>query len=975
MMKTGDTYRNFTVKLSKNLPEIESSLLEVEHKPSGAIIMMIINNDDENVFNICFRTCPQTSNGVAHVLEHMVLCGSENYPVRDPFFSMTRRSLNTFMNAFTGADFTCYPAASQIPEDFYNLLSVYIDAVFSPLLSKNSFLQEGWRYEISPDEKLVYTGIVFNEMKGALMSGEARLFEALNAAIFPSVTYGVNSGGNPKEITHLTLDAVRAFHQQQYTLNRCLFYFYGNIKPTRHLDFLEEKLLRRVGKMEKQSLSVPLQKRFKEPVRSIFKYPSDSQDEHKVLFGLTWLTCSILDQQELLAIHILDLVLMGTDAAPLKSRLLKSGFCSQVDMCIDSELREIPVTIVCKGCSHASAQKLESLIFSCLEEIEQEGLPSHLVEGAVHQIEFSRKEITGYSLPYGLSLFFRSGLLRLHGGVAEDGLCIHTLFHGLREKLKEPRYLENIIRKYFLNNTHFARIILLPDADLVAHEAKAERALLDTEQKKLSDNDIAEIKKMNQALEQYQESSEDVDKILPNFNLDKVSHSGKEFDLVKHCVSYGEVFYHCCFTNDLLFVDLFLDLPPLSTEELPWLRLLVGFILQLGCGNRTYKEHLEFLLEHTGGLDVSYDFSPHTSHPEQLSPCIILRGKSMSSKAQQLFDVMNNVVSSVDFSDVARIKELFMQHDESLTNSVRNNPMGYAVSYACSDKSLFAQMSYLASGLPYVRMIRELMKNFDQRADEIISMLQCMYKKCFIGKRRLVIGCQSSLYEQLQKNRFYGLLDQTPISTGSWENIYLQQQTFSQGFCIPAQAAFNVLSCSIGNLIYDYPEAGALNVAAEIIGNVVLHKRIREQGGAYGAQAMLHLCRGAFYCYSYRDPEVERTYQSFLYGIKEIAKGQFSEQDMHEGILEVIQSLDVPIAPGSRASTAYYRLRTGKIPALRQAFRHSVLSMTKERICESLNKYVCAHLDQATFVSFASEDILKSKSPDLKPEFTISNIF
>lgn len=404
-MKAGDTYRNFVVKLSQDLPEIESKLLEVEHKPSGVSIMMIVNNDDENVFNICFRTCPSTSNGVAHVLEHMVLCGSNNYPVRDPFFSMTRRSLNTFMNAFTGADFTCYPAASQIPEDFYNLLSVYIDAVFHPLLTENSFLQEGWRYELNPENALTYTGVVFNEMKGAMMSGESRLSEALNAALFPSVTYGVNSGGEPKEILTLSHESVIAFHQSQYTLGRCLFYFYGNIKPSRHLDFLEEKLLRHVGKLEKQTVTVPLQKRFKEPVRNILKYPSDTQDEDKVLFGLSWLTCSILDQQELLALHVLDVVLMGTDAAPLKSRLLKSGFCKQADMGIDSEIREIPITIVCKGCSHGGAQKLESWIFACLEEIIREGIPNHLVEAAVHQLELARKEITGYSLPYGLSLF------------------------------------------------------------------------------------------------------------------------------------------------------------------------------------------------------------------------------------------------------------------------------------------------------------------------------------------------------------------------------------------------------------------------------------------------------------------------------------------------------------------------------------------------------------------------------------------
>lgn len=970
-MKAGDTYRNFTVKLNKSLPEIDSTLLEFEHKPSGAIIMMIVNDDDENVFNLCFRTCPQNSTGVAHVLEHMVLCGSENYPVRDPFFSMTRRSLNTFMNAFTGADFTCYPAASQIPEDFYNLLSVYLDAVFHPLLSQNSFLQEGWRYEISPERRLLYTGIVFNEMKGALMSGEARLAEALNAAIFPAVTYGVNSGGDPKDIVKLSLEDIRTFHRQQYALNRCLFYFYGNIPPSRHLDFLEEKLLRHSGKLEKQSLAVPLQKRFKEPVRIIAKYPLDSQEENKVLFGLTWLTCSILDQQELLAIYVLDLVLMGTDAAPLKSRLLKSGFCTEVDMSIDSELREIPVTIVCKGCSHATAQKLESLIISCLEEIVHEGLPEHLIEGAVHQIELSRKEITGYSLPYGLSLFFRSGLLRLHGGLAEDGLMIHTLFHTLREHLKKPKYLEKVIRKYFLDNPHYARVILLPDIDLVEQEAKDERSHLEAIQEKMTEEDLVKIEKQSQMLEKYQESEEEVDKILPNFTLDKIHRSSKEFNLVKQTLKGGEVFHHHCFTNDLLFVDLVLDLPTLTVDELPWLRLLMNLMLQLGSGSRSYKEQLEFLLENTGGVEVSYDFAPHASDPSILSPFITLRGKAIASKASKLFEALRNIVTIVNFTDIPRLKELFSQHNEALTSGVRNNPMGYAVSYACADKSLAARLSYLSAGLPYIREINRFTKQFDQQVHVIIERLQNLYCKCFGGKRRLVISCHEDLYQRLQEQHFYHLLDYHPAHTDPWMNPELQNEAKSTGFIIPARAAFNAFSCSVGSLTYEHPDAAALYVAAEVLGNVVLHKRIREQGGAYGAQAVLNLCKGAFYCYSYRDPEINRSYESFLFGINEIARGNFSEQDVHEGILEVIQGLDAPVPPGIRAATAYYRLKTGKSPALRQAFRFAVLSVTKDRVCEVMQKYVSKHVDQALFVSFAGEEMLKNKAPALDRGFDV----
>ncbi|ANH78770.1 insulinase family protein [Candidatus Chlamydia sanziniae] len=969
-MKTGDTYRNFIIKSCEGLPEIESKLLEAEHKPSGASIMMIINDDDENVFNICFRTCPQSSNGVAHVLEHMVLCGSENYPVRDPFFSMTRRSLNTFMNAFTGADFTCYPAASQISEDFYNLLSVYIDAVFHPLLTKNSFFQEGWRYEFSPENKLFYTGVVFNEMKGAMMSGETRLSEALNAALFPSVTYGVNSGGEPKEIVTLSRKDIWNFHQSQYTLNRCLFYFYGNIKPSRHLDFLEEKLLRHASKIEKQTITVPLQKRFKTPIRHIFPYPSSSQDENKVLFGISWLTCSILDQQELLALHVLEIVLMGTDAAPLKSRLLKSDFCKQAEMSIDSELREIPITLVCKGCSPHGAQKLEAWIFACLEEIINEGIAENIIEGAVHQLELARKEISGYSLPYGLSLFFRSGLLKQHGGYPQDALKIHSLFSDLRLRLTNSDYLPKLIRKYFLDNTHFVRIVLIPDSELLAKENTEEQTRLKQIQDKLSPEEIETIQQNTKILEKSQNQEQKLDHILPNFSLDKVPTSSKEFTLIKEFRNEGEVFYHECFTNDIIFVDVVLDIPPLSVEELPWLRLLVFLILQLGSGGRSYKEQLEFFLEHTGGLDVSYDFSPHVNKNTLLSPSVSIRGKVLAGKAEKLFQVMRDILTHVNFADVLRIKELLMQHSEALTNSVRNSPMSYAVSMACADKSITGMMSYLASGLPYVKKICDLTKNFDKQKNKIITTLQALFVKCFSGKRQLVISGSQHNYEQLKENNFYGLLDYLTIIPEPWVNPNIELTLSSQGLYIPAPTAFNALAFPIGNLSYDHPDAVALTVAAEILDNVVLHTKIREHGGAYGSGAALNLAKGSFYCYSYRDPEIATTYQACLEGIAIIANGKFTKEDIHEGVLGVIQSLDSPVSPGSRGSTAFYRLKSGRVPALRQGFRRGVLLVTKEHICEVMYKYLQQN-KQTTFISFAGEKMLENNASMLEKHFPI----
>lgn len=972
-MQAGDTYRNFLVKSSIDLQEINSRLLEFEHRPLGASIMMIVNDDDENVFNICFRTTPNNSTGVAHILEHMALCGSRNYPVRDPFFSMTRRSLHTFMNAFTGSDFTCYPAASQISEDFYNLLSIYIDAAFYPLLSDVSFLQEGWRYEKVGERQLQYAGIVFNEMKGALMSGESRLMEALNSLVYPDVTYGINSGGDPKDIVRLQASDVRKFHETQYNLSRCLFYFYGNIKPTTHLDFLEEKLLRHFPKVDRQTTIVPAQKRFKEPVRETLSYPVGQDDADKALFGITWLTCSILDQQELLALNVLDIILMGTDASLLKKTLLRSGLCKQTDMILDNDVRDIPITIICKGCSPLDAHKLETLIMARLSEIVTEGIPDNLIQGAVHQLELSRKEIAGCSLPYGLSLFFRSGLLKLHGGNPSDGLRIHSLFAKLREDVQNPRYLLGLIEKHFLQNTHFARVILLPDQELNRKEVEQEQVSLNQIVQSWAESDWDKIEQQSHMLEEYQSTHEDVSQVLPSLSIGRIPHNGKEFMLEKEAGSTGSVLFHECFTNDIVYTDLVFTLPRLREEELPLFRLLVFLLPQLGCAGRSYKEQLEFLLECTGGIDVVYDFSPHATNCDHLTPSMSFRGKSLAVHTEKLFSVLRELVTEVDFSDEERIRELLMQHHDALTASVRNSPMSYAINVACRSFSTVSKMTELCSGLSYVQYITRLMQNIDQGIQPLVAQLRALYSKCTSGQYQCVLSCSRLNLEELKAKDYYGLslISRETRNIESWENPHIVMDRLTGGFEIPVQAAFNVLALPVGSLAYDHPDAAVLTVVAEMLDNVVLHTKIREQGGAYGSGSALNLNRSVFYCYSYRDPEIANTYKSFREGIQTIADGLFNDKDIQEGILSVIQSIDSPVSPGARASVAYFRLRSGRIPGLRQAFRQAVLSVTRDQVTDVVKRYLLQSWDAGVFVSFSCRDLLERKSRDIGTSFPV----
>lgn len=972
-MKSGDVYRNFFVTSCEEIPEIKSTLLEMEHKSTGASIMMIIHDDDENLFNISFQTCPSKSDGVAHILEHTVLCGSVAYPVKDPFFSMTRRSLNTFMNAFTGPDFTCYPAASQIAEDFYNLFSVYIDSVFHPLLSKNSFLQEGWRLEVVNREKklLKFNGVVFNEMKGALMSGEARLSEALNTAIFPDVTYGVNSGGEPKDIVKLNRDTVRDFHEKYYSPGRAFFYFYGNIKPESHLDFLEEKILRGAEKADKP-LPVPLQKRFKEPCRKHLFYPTDSKDEDKSLFGITWLTCSILDQLDLLGLYVIDLVLMGSDAALLKSELLRSGLCKQADSAIEGEIREIPFTVVCKGCSSDARQPLEDLIFRSLHETVKNGIPAHLIEGAIHQLELSRKEISGYSMPYGLSLFFRAGLLKQHGGNPSDGLKIHSLFANLRNKLAASDYLAELINKYLVDNKHFACILMEPDPDLISKENEEERILLEKIAETFEDQNFERVIQENAELEKFRNEKDDPF-ILPGISLEKIPVSGKEFSLSVEKNSSGNLLVHECFTNDLVFVDFVSDLPHVSLEELPWLRLLIYLLPQMGSGGRNYKQQLEFLLEHTGGIDIVYDFSFHAVTFGLIRPSLSIRGKVLAAKKDKLFQVFQDLIESTDWTDKYRIKELLLQHEESLTNSVRNSPMGYAVNLATSSLSSVAAVSYALSGLPYVEMIRSLCMNFESKIDEIIFKLSDLKNRCLgLAQPDLVLSCNRETVDLLAKDDFYGIFSVCNKDKQAWNTSIPLKSGSHEGLFIPSRAAFNALAFPLQELSYSHPDASTLCVLAEMLDNVVLHTKIREQGGAYGSGVSNNLAKGVFYFYSYRDPEIFNSYRVFLEAIEILMEGKFSELDLKEGILGVIQDLDTPVPPGGRAIVSYFRLRNGKTVDVRQKFRKALLNVTVEDIKSVARKYLFEILDRAIFVSFAGEEMLRKNAEEFDGNMKLS---
>lgn len=968
LQNPGDRYCDFILTKIVPLAELHCTLRELVHEPSGALVMHIENDDPENLFCLSFKTLPSSSNGVPHILEHTVLCGSRKFPVKDPFFAMSRRSLNTFMNALTGADFTCYPASSQVEKDFYNLLDVYLDAVFHPQLKELSFLQEGHRLEFidleDPASPLECKGIVYNEMKGSLASPDARLWHALTAVLTPDLPYAYNSGGEPTEIMKLTYAELIHFHETYYHPSRCLFFFYGNLPLTKHLDFLAVNALKNVPQ-EPPLPPIPLQKRFLAPIRKEMAYPIDKEDslERKTIQAFGWLTVPLIEQEELLAISVLDCVLMDNDASPLKARLLESGLCVQADAVLDMEMSEVPYVIVCKGCKKEETEKLEAYLLQEMQAIAEQGIPYHLIDAVIHQIEFARTEISGEQVPFGLTLFMRSALAKQHDCPPENSLILHTLFDKLLKKVEDPTYLPNLLRKHFINNPHRVTLTLHPDPELAAEEARQEKETLAQIRAQLTPLDEKNILLQTRDLARYQKEKErqELD-CLPKVTLEDVPPHIRDFPLERTKNGNLEIFRHNYFTNHILYADLIFDLPAISQEDLPLAQLLCVLLPDLGAGDRGYAENLEYIQAHTGGMSVFLSLHPQVDLSLPMRPCVTIRGKALERKTEKLFHLFNEIATRARFDDTSRITELIEQIATSLESRLSRNGSRYAIQTALSGLNSACYITQAWYGLDYLRFIRKLMDTVRTNPTSIGPTLQRLYRQIFCLKNpHLVLTCDEDIYDTIVKEDFYGLTNLQESICPMWSDNYILPTVASQVRPIPSPVAFTCEAFKIPSLLS--PVTPALHLASQLFENKILHAKIREKGGAYGSSATCSASLGYFLFHSYRDPHILSTWQAFHEAIVAIATHNFDDEDLEEAKLGLIQQFDTPVSPGNRGITAYSWWREGKTPEIRQQYRDRVLHMQKNEVAQAVKEYLLPQIKEGIFVAFAGSELLDKELP------------
>ncbi|MCB1213688.1 MAG: insulinase family protein, partial [Chlamydiia bacterium] len=768
-------------------------------------------------------------------------------------------------------------------------------------------------------------------------------------------------------IPELTYEELVAFHRHFYHPSRCLFFFYGNLPLEGHLEFIESHALSNAQPLPPIDL-IPQQPRFSEPRVAKAPYPfAASEDPSQEHFQVTsWLTCSVLEQETVLALEVLDAVLMDNDASPLRDALLSSGLCRAASSYLSTETSEVSWAIVCQGCRGENGQAIETLILETLKKIASEGISKEKIESALHQIEIDRTEIAGGRRPYGLLLAFQALLIKQHGGNSESGLLIHSLFNRLRSRLDEnPRYFSELIQTSFLENTHRVQLQLYPDQELLSREEEAEKQRLRTIESHLDDTARQKIVEQSRLLKEFQKEQDALSPdCLPKVTLGDVPKRGKTFPLSSHRVGELSVEYHEAFTNGFVYADWVFSLPEIRSEELSNLALLLNLITELGSGGRNYLENLDFIQAHLNTINASLHLYPSIEDPRQLSPALVVGGSALARNNRHLCDLIRDMCTSVDFSDRERLKILLQKHITQLRLQVNSQALGYAINLSSSHFDPSSRLQNHMTGLAYYQAVKSLESRIETDLDGVLEALRDLHARIFQPLNpTLVMTCDQATFSSMARENFYGLSSLPPLTGTGWSGQLSLNSATAQGRLIPSPVSFTAKTLQTPP--FTHPAAPALAIAANLFDNQTLHPEIRENGGAYGGGTRYSASAGLFSFFGYRDPNLSSTDRAFLTAIERVAAGKFDARELEEAKLEVVQKLDHPVAPGQRGALAYSWKRTGKSDALQAKFRKQLLEAPAKEVSEAVAEHLRAAFDHSTLVAFAGEEFFARENPKM----------
>ena len=943
----------FELIREETVAEVNSRARLWRHARTGAQLLSLENDDENKVFGITFRTTPSDSTGVPHILEHVVLAGSEKYPLKDPFFEMVKGSLATFINAMTFPDKTVYPAASTNLQDFYNLLDVYADAVFHPLMTPEKLAQEGWHFEMeSADSPLGFRGIVFNEMKGAYSSPDNLLGRYSQQAVFPDNTYGVDSGGDPAVIPNLTYEQFRRFYETYYHPSNALLYFYGDDDPAERLRRMDD-YLRPFDRLEVNS-AVALQTPFAAPRQVRYPYsvgaddPTEGEGAPRAFVEVNWLLPEYESPDLVMALSVLSYALMNSPASPLRKALIDSGLGESVLGGLSNETRQMTFSAGLRGVAVANAAKVEPLILDTLASLAAGGFDPDMIEAALNTIEFRLRENNTGRYPRGLVLLMRALNTWLHGRDPLAPLAFEAPLAALKAALAaDPATLSGLIRTHLLDNPHRVTVILEPDRELARRQEAAEAARLAAARAAMTDADVAAVVESTVDLKRRQETPDPPEVLarLPSLGRDDLDPAHKPIPVAESELAGARVLTHDLFTNGIVYLDLGLDLRDLPADLQPFIPLFGRALLEMGTETEDFVKFSQRIGRKTGGIHATTLIAPtratndeRRATSEQRSELVtrhsslvtylVLRGKATLAQAPELLGILRDALLTVRLDNRERFRQMVLEAKAGMEAQLA--PGGHALvntRLRAHFHPAFA-LEETTGGVSQLLFLRRLAEQVESDWPVVLAQLEAA-RRALVNRAGVIanVTLDEASYAGFAP-RLAEFLGALPSGAADLTGVGTPVRSFPrrEGLSFPAQVNYVGKGANLYELGYELD--GSIAVINNLLRTGYLMQKVRIQGGAYGAFATFSANSGVLTYLSYRDPNLLNTLAVYDATADYLRGLELSDAELTPAIVGAIGAIDPYLLPDARGYTSLQRTLTNETDDTLQAFRDQVLSTT-----------------------------------------------
>lgn len=960
-MSSLEHLKAYSLVEKRELSEVNGTGYVLSHNKTKARVMVIENDDSNKVFTIGFRTPPADDTGVPHIMEHSVLCGSKNFPVKDPFVELCKGSLNTFLNAMTYSDKTVYPVASLNKKDFHNLMHVYLDAVFYPNIydRKEIMMQEGWHYEVDDETgELKINGVVFNEMKGVYSSPEQQLYRVIEKSLLENTAYGYESGGDPVYIPELTQEAFLDFHRKYYHPSNSYIYLYGDMDACAELEFIDREYLSAYDYLNIES-ELTDEAAFEKPRRVVEHYSLSDADEEKDNTYLTYnaVIGNSLDKKLCMAFAVLEHALLEAPGAPLKKALIDANIGKDVFSSYDDGIKQPTFSIIAKNANESDEEAFITIINDTLRKLEEEGINRKSLLASINYFEFKHKEGNFGRFPKGLMLGLNAfGTWLYDDSQALSLFSMNEIFDELKNEV-ENGYFEMLLSKYLLNNNHKSYALLVPEKGLNAKRAAEESKKLAAYKVTLSDSDIEDIRKAAEHLKEYQSepSTQEELKTIPLLEISDIDKRARTLNNHFSEIEMVQVISHKIFTNGIGYVNLNFDITDIDYEKYPAISLLTEIFKYVDTENYSYNELANEINLHTGGIGFNTAVT-NKKDKDKYYVHFLVNAKMLDAKVDKAVELIEEILFTSKLDDKKRLREIVAETRANLKNDLVSAGHTTAAGRAVSYVSPIGVVKELTEGIDYYKYLSKLDDDFENQYESLAEELKTVLGEV-LRRGGLTVSYTSDKEpeELLTKpvSRLSKKLSSRPAFDSTRE---VPVKACNEGFKTASQVQY---VATAGNFLdKGLAYTGALSVLQSIFSYDYLWLNVRVKGGAYGCMCAFSRSGNAYFT-SYRDPNLMETYEVYKNAAVYVRDFSADDRDMTKYIIGAISRLDTPLTPSAEGNFSYIAYLMGLDDEDLQKDRDEVLGTDVDKI-RALAPYVEAATEGGIICAIGDEGKIES---------------